>query len=137
MIAYNSSQAAILVSFHSTIAIDGEIKWKHYRDFLPWCINWLIGYCFMTWSRIVCPYRDVTIADERLQNLGLCWADSRDLYCATCSYGFAVSCEVSPRSSRLVNTVDFNKDPNITVRLNVNNKIAFSYSVKCAFYLKI
>ena len=33
MIAYNSLQATILVSFHSTIAIDGEIKWKHYRDF--------------------------------------------------------------------------------------------------------
>lgn len=31
--------------------------------------------------------------------------------------------------------IGVNKDPNITVRLNVNNK--FSYSVKCAFYLKI
>jgi hypothetical protein len=37
-------------------------------------VDWLIVYCFTSRSRIFHLYGDVTIAGERLQNLGLCWA---------------------------------------------------------------
>jgi hypothetical protein len=37
-------------------------------------VDWLIIYCFTSCSRIFHLYGDVIIADEGLQNLGLCSA---------------------------------------------------------------
>jgi hypothetical protein len=41
---------------------------------LPWLIDWLIIYDFMSRSRILYLYGDIAIAHEGLQNFGLCLA---------------------------------------------------------------
>jgi hypothetical protein len=69
----NLKQDLIVIGF---CLIDVSALHHEYSCLEPmlWEVGWLITYDFMSLSRIFHLYREVTIASEGLQNLGLCSA---------------------------------------------------------------